>query len=250
MKNNGVALQGFTRVFGATYLVFADYMRPAVRLAALQQLPVIHVWTHDSISVGEDGPTHQPVEQIWSFRAIPGLAVARPADWQETVEVWRRILSGRSGLTALVLSRHGTPTLSRESALGSPAQGGYIVRTASDPQAILYGTGTEVAVCEAAADLLAEGGIRCEVVSLPCLEWLAEESPEYRERILHRLAPARFVLEAGISLGWAGVLGSDVQCVSVEEFGTSGSGSEALAAAGFSPHAVADAVTTRLETHC
>lgn len=244
---NGVALHGFTRVFGATYLVFADYMRPAVRLAALQQLPVIHVWTHDSISVGEDGPTHQPVEQIWSFRAIPGLAVARPADWHETVEVWRRVLSRRSGPTALVLSRHGTPTLNRASSWGSPAQGGYIVRTASDPQAILYGTGTEVAVCEAAADLLAEQGIRCEVVSLTCLEWLAEESPEYRERILHRPAPARFVLEAGISLGWAGVLGSDVQCVSVEDFGTSGSGSEALAAAGFTPEAVADAVKAGLE---
>ncbi|MDX5400567.1 MAG: transketolase [Actinomycetes bacterium] len=244
---NGIALHGLTRVFGATYLVFADYLRPAVRLAALQQLPVIHVWTHDSISVGEDGPTHQPVEQLWSLRAIPGLAVARPADWVETVEVWRRVLTRRSGPTALALSRHATPVLDRSSSWGSPDRGGYVVRAADNPQAILYGTGTEVGVCEAAADLLAGKGIRCEVVSLPCLEWLAEESAEYRDRVLHRPAPARFVLEAGISLGWAGVLGSDVRCVSVEEFGTSGSGSEALAAAGFTPEAVAAAVTERLE---
>lgn len=243
---NGIALHGLTRAFGATYLVFADYLRPAVRLAALQGLPVIHVWTHDSISVGEDGPTHQPVEQLWSLRAIPGLAVARPADWHETVEVWRRVLTRRSGPTALALSRHATPVLRRSSSWGSPDRGGYVVRTAEDPRAILYGTGTEVGVCEAAADLLADRGIPCEVVSLPCLEWLSEEPADYRARVLHRPAPARVVLEAGISLGWAGVLGSDVQCISIEDFGTSGSGSEALAAAGFTPEAVADGVIARL----
>ena len=243
---NGVALHGLTRVFGATFFVFSDYMRPSVRLAALQQLPVIYIWTHDSIGAGEDGPTHQPVEHLWSYRAIPGLAVARPADWIETVEVWRRVLSQRSGPTALVLSRQAAPELDRNSTWGTPSNGGYIIREASEPDAILYGTGTEVNVCLAAADVLADRGIRCEVVSLPCLEWLAEESPEYRDRVLRGSAPARVVLEAGIAQGWAHVLGSDVECISVEEFGTSGSGSEALVSSGFDPGHVADVVMRQL----
>src|SRR5688500_14688234 len=201
---NGIALHGGTRVYGGTFLVFSDYMRPAVRLAALMELPVTYVWTHDSIGLGEDGPTHQPIEHLAALRAIPGLDVVRPADANETVVAWRTILSHTDRPAGLCLTRQDVPTYDRSvfaSAEGA-ARGGYTLADAStgEPRLVLIGTGSEVQIAMAARDILEAEGIGTRVVSMPCREWFDHQSAEYRESVLPPAVRARVSVEAGIAM--------------------------------------------------
>ncbi len=223
---NGIALHGGTRVYGGTFLVFSDYMRGAVRLAALQQLPVTYVWTHDSIGLGEDGPTHQPVEHLASLRAVPGLDVVRPADANETVVAWRTILEHTDRPAGLCLSRQNLPTVDRSSGFESAegvAKGGYVLRDAStgQPEVILIGTGSEVQVCVAAQELLEAEGIPTRVVSMPCVEWFREQGAAYRATVLPSDVRARVSVEAAVSQGWHEWVGDAGQTVAIDHFGAS-----------------------------
>jgi transketolase len=226
---NGIALHGLTRPYGGTFLVFSDYMRGSVRLAALMGLPVTYVWTHDSIGLGEDGPTHQPVEHLWALRAIPGLDVVRPADANETVVAWRTILERTTHPAALALSRQNLPVVDRSasgpglaSAEGT-ARGGYVLADADDgePDVILIGTGSEVQLALAARDQLAGEGVSARVVSVPCVEWFEEQDAAYRDEVLPPHIRARVSVEAGIALGWRQFVGDAGQSVSLEHFGAS-----------------------------
>ncbi|MBO1417018.1 transketolase [Streptomyces sp. FH025] len=225
---NGIALHGKTRVYGGTFLVFADYMRPAVRLAALMRLPVTYVWTHDSIGLGEDGPTHQPVEHLASLRAIPGLSVVRPADANETAVAWRTVIERQTthpGPVGLALTRQNVPTFDREvfgSAEGT-AKGGYILAEAStgDPQVILLGTGSEVQLAVQAREALEAEGIATRVVSVPSFEWFQEQDQAYRDSVLPPSVKARVSVEAGIAQGWRELVGDHGRIVSLEHFGAS-----------------------------
>jgi transketolase len=222
---NGIVLHGGTRPYGGTFMVFSDYMRPAVRLAALMKLPVVYVWTHDSIGLGEDGPTHQPVEHLAALRAIPGLDVVRPADANETAWAWRQALEHTDRPTALCLTRQAVPTLDRE-VLGSAegvARGGYVLAEAStgQPAVILIGTGSEVQTCLAARDRLEAEGVATRVVSMPCQEWFRAADPAYRQRVLPPDVRARVSVEAGIAMGWQDLVGEHGECVSLEHFGAS-----------------------------
>jgi transketolase len=220
---NGIALHGLTRPYGGTFLVFSDYMRPAVRLAAMMRLPVTYVWTHDSIGLGEDGPTHQPVEHLAALRAIPGLAVARPADAGETADLWAALLLRDDGPTALCLTRQNVPVLQRPAAAADGvARGGYVLAdTDGRPDVLLLATGSEVQIALDARDLLAADGIAARVVSLPCLEWFAEQDAAYRESVLPAGVTARVSVEAGIAMPWAPLVGSAGRSVSLEHFGAS-----------------------------
>jgi len=222
---NGIALSGGTRVYGGTFLVFSDYMRGAVRLAALMQLPVTYVWTHDSIGLGEDGPTHQPVEHLASLRAIPGLDVVRPADANETVVVWRTILEQSDRPAGLALSRQNLPTLDRTvhgSAEGA-ARGGYVLIDGSSgtPSVILIGTGSEVQIALAARERLEAEGISTRVVSMPCVEWFREQDEAYKRTVLPPDVQARVSVEAAVSQGWHEWVGAYGECVALEHFGAS-----------------------------
>ncbi len=227
---NGIVLHGLTRPYGGTFLVFSDYMRPAVRLAALMGLPVTFVWTHDSIGLGEDGPTHQPVEQLWALRAIPGLDVVRPADANETAVAWRTILERTDHPAGLCLTRQNVPVFDRDTdaddALGSAAgvaRGGYVLADAAGraPEVILIATGSEVQIAMAARALLQRDGTATRVVSMPCLEWFAEQDASYQEQVLPPGIRARVSVEAGIALGWRALVGDSGECVSLEHFGAS-----------------------------
>jgi len=225
---NGVALSGLTRPYGGTFLVFSDYMRGAVRLAALMGLPVTYVWTHDSIGLGEDGPTHQPVEHLWALRAIPGLDVVRPGDANETTVAWRTILERTTHPAALCLSRQNLPVLDRSPAAGlasaeGTARGGYVLADAGtgEPDVILIATGSEVPLALAARDLLASDGVGARVVSMPCVEWFAEQDGAYRDEVLPPHIRARVSVEAGIALGWRQFVGDAGRCISLEHFGAS-----------------------------
>ncbi|MEZ0024302.1 transketolase [Kitasatospora sp. MAP12-15] len=225
---NGIALHGKTRVYGGTFLVFADYMRPAVRLAALMKLPVTYVWTHDSIGLGEDGPTHQPVEHLASLRAIPGLSMVRPADANETAVAWRTVIeryTTHPGPVGLALTRQNVPTWDREvfgSADGT-AKGGYVLAEASNgtPQLILIGTGSEVQLAVKAREVLEAEGIATRVVSMPSIEWFNEQDQAYRDSVLPPAVRARVSVEAGIAQGWRELVGDHGQIVSLEHFGAS-----------------------------
>jgi transketolase len=239
---NGIALHGLTRAFAGTFLVFSDYMRPPVRLATLMTLPTLYVWTHDSIGVGEDGPTHQPVEHLWSLRAVPGLAVARPADANETAAVWATALeSGRP--TGLILTRQDVPVLDRST--GHPAseaaRGGYVIAEGSDgqPRMLLLATGSEVAIALAARDLLEADGIPTRVVSLPCLEWFDDQPQEYRDAVLPPNVRARVSVEAGSVQGWWRYVGDDGTCVGLDHFGASAAGTLLFEQLGFTAERVA-----------
>jgi transketolase len=245
---NGVALHGLTRAFGGTFLVFSDYMRPSVRLAALMGLPTTYVWTHDSVGVGEDGPTHQPVEHLWALRAIPGLAVARPADANETAQVWAGALQ-TPGPTGLILTRQDLPVLDRSA--GQPdadaRRGGYVIAEASAaPQLLLLATGSEVAVAIAARTRLEAEGIPTRVVSMPCLEWFADQPAEYREQVLPASVRARVSVEAGSAQGWWRYVGEQGACVSIEHFGASAAGAELFEQLGFTAENVANVARTVL----
>jgi len=221
----GIALHGPTRPYGGTFLVFSDYMRGAVRLAAVMQAPVTYVWTHDSIGLGEDGPTHQPVEHLAALRAIPGLSMVRPADANETAYAWRAILERQgtwnSGPVGLALTRQGVPVLSGTSAEGV-ARGGYVLAgDDATPDVILIATGSEVQLALAARQTLAAEGISARVVSMPCVEWFAQQDAGYRESVLPAAVTARVSVEAGIAQPWWQWIGSAGRAVSLEHFGAS-----------------------------
>ncbi|WP_017541602.1 transketolase [Nocardiopsis halophila] len=222
---NGIALHGPTRPYGGTFLVFSDYMRPAVRLAALMKLPVTYVWTHDSIGLGEDGPTHQPIEHLWALRAIPGLDVIRPADANETAVAWRTVLENGDRPSALALTRQNVPTLDRSEfgpAEGT-AKGGYVLAEASGgaPKAILIATGSEVAIALQARERLEAAGTPTRVVSMPCVEWFQGQDAAYKESVLPSAVRARVSVEAGIAMGWREFVGDAGESVSLEHFGAS-----------------------------
>ncbi len=225
MALNGIALHGGTRPYGGTFLVFSDYMRGSVRLAALMRLPVIYVWTHDSIGLGGDGPTHQPVEHLAALRAIPGLDVVRPADANETVVAWRTTLEQHDRPVALALSRQGVPTLDREkyAQADGAAKGAYILAEASvgTPKVILIATGSEVSLALAARETLEAEGTPTRVVSMPCREWFLAQEPSYRQTVLPPGIKARVSVEAAVSLGWGDFVGDSGECISVEHFGAS-----------------------------
>ncbi len=220
---NGLALHGGVRPYAGTFLIFSDYMRPAIRLAALMELPVIFVFTHDSIGLGEDGPTHQPIEQITSLRLIPNLAVFRPADATETVEAWRVALGRRHAPTALVLTRQALPVIDRT--CHAPAQGvsrgAYILREVDDPEVILIGTGSEVHLALAAQEIMAAQKVKARVVSMPCWELFEEQPDEYREAVLPSSLRARVAVEAGTTLAWGRYVGLDGATVGLDRFGAS-----------------------------
>ena len=223
---NGIALEGLTRPYGGTFLVFSDYMRPAVRLAALQQLPVTYVWTHDSIGLGEDGPTHQPVEHLAALRAIPGLDVVRPADANETAIAWAHILTNATGPSALALTRQAVPTWDRSKygKASGVAKGAYVLveeSRAGQPDVVLVATGSEVQLAVEAAERLEKAKIATRVVSMPCREWFEKQPKSYQNRVLPPAVRARVSVEAGVSMGWHDIVGDAGRTVSLEHFGAS-----------------------------
>jgi transketolase len=247
---SGIALHGGTRPYGGTFLVFSDYMRPAVRLAALMGLPVTYVWTHDSIGLGEDGPTHQPVEHLWALRAIPGLDVVRPADANETAVAWRTILERTDHPAGLALTRQKLPVLDRSAyapAEGA-ARGGYVLADASDgrPEVILIATGSEVAIAAEARQILEREGTSTRVVSMPSVEWFEEQDEAYRQMVLPPAVRARVSVEAGIALGWRTYVGDAGECVSLEHFGASADHKTLFEQFGFTPDRVVAAARSSL----
>ncbi|QBE47568.1 transketolase [Leucobacter triazinivorans] len=219
---NGIQLHGKTRSYGGTFLIFSDYMRPAVRLAALMNVPSIFVWTHDSVALGEDGPTHQPIEQLATLRAIPNLAMVRPADANEVSAAWHEVLSRHAGPTGLALTRQNVPVLEGTSAEGV-RKGAYVLADSPTGKVdvLLIGTGSEVQLAVEARERLAADGIGARVVSAPCLEWFAEQSDAYRESVLPTSVAARVSVEAGLALGWERYVGDRGRSVSIEHFGAS-----------------------------
>ncbi len=222
---NGIALHGGTRPYGGTFLIFSDYMRPAVRLAALMRTDAYYVWTHDSIGLGEDGPTHQPVEQLAALRAIPGTSIIRPADANETAAAWRAALLYPESPKGLALSRQNLPILpgTKEHATEGVARGAYVLVAGSKPvpDVILLGTGSEVQLAVDAAERLEQEGIAARVVSVPCLDWFAEQDADYQESVLPQAVTARVSVEAGLALPWWRFLSSHGRAVSLEHFGAS-----------------------------
>ncbi|WP_438488594.1 transketolase [Streptomyces sp. S186] len=248
---NGIALHGNTRIYGGTFLVFSDYMRNAVRLSALMHLPVTYVWTHDSIGLGEDGPTHQPVEHLASLRAIPGLNVVRPADANETALAWREIMRRwtkefRVGAPhGLALTRQGVPTYEADE---NTAKGGYVRfeaegadGAAAEPQVVLIATGSEVQLAVAAREQLQAEGVPTRVVSMPSVEWFEEQDQAYKDSVLPPSVKARVAVEAGIGLTWYRYVGDAGRIVSLEHFGASADGKLLFREFGFTPEAVAAA---------
>ncbi|CAM3218381.1 transketolase [Nocardioides dubius] len=244
---NGITLGGLTRAFGGTFLQFADYMRPSVRLAALMQIPSIFVWTHDSVGLGEDGPTHQPIEHLAALRAIPGLAVVRPADANETVAAWRAVAQITDQPVGLCLSRQNLPTFPRETegfaGVDGVAKGGYVLIDADggDPDVVLVATGSEVQLAVEARTLLAADGVQARVVSLPCLEWFNAQDQAYRDTVIPPTVRARVSVEAGIGQGWREVVGDAGNIVSIETFGASADAGRMFTEYGITAEAVARA---------
>jgi len=224
---NGIALHGGTRPYGGTFLIFSDYMRPAVRLAALMQLPVTYVWTHDSIGLGEDGPTHQPIEQLAALRAIPGLDVVRPADANETAAAWRAVLEHSDRPAGLALTRQDVPTFPRGvdgyADTSGVARGGYVLLDVDGgaPDVVLIGTGSEVQIAVAAREQLAADGVRARVVSMPCREWFEEQDKSYRDQVIPPTVKARVSVEAAAAQGWREIVGDSGRIVSIDHFGAS-----------------------------
>ncbi|HEY3409685.1 MAG TPA: transketolase [Propionicimonas sp.] len=240
---NGINISGLTRAYGGTFLVFADYMRGAVRLAAIQKVPSIFVWTHDSVGVGEDGPTHQPIEHLASLRAIPGLDVIRPADANETAQAWAQALTHTDRPSAIIVSRQDLLTVDRDKAGLAPAselaRGGYtLIDATAELQVVLVATGSEVAVALAARDLLEAEGIGTRVVSMPCQEWFNAQSAEYRDEVLPA-GSAKVAIEAGVPQGWREYVGDAGEIVAVDHFGESAAGGLLFAKYGFTADNVA-----------
>jgi transketolase len=244
---NGITLHGGTRVFGGTFLTFSDYMRGSVRLAALMGLPVTYVWTHDSIGLGEDGPTHQPIEHLAALRAIPGLDVVRPADANETAAAWHAILQNTDRPAGIALTRQNVPVFPRGtdgySDTSDVHRGGYVLLDVDGglPDVVLVGTGSEVQVAVAARELLAADGIRARVVSMPCREWFDAQEPAYRASVIPPTVKARVSVEAGIAQGWREIVGDHGRIVSIETYGASADYARIYQEYGITGEAVADA---------
>lgn len=240
---SGISLYGLTRPYGGTFFQFADYMRGSVRLASLCKTPAIYVWTHDSIGLGEDGPTHQPVEHLAAYRAIPNLSIVRPADANETAQAWKAVLKRDEGPAGLILTRQGVPTFDREEYASAENldKGAYVMKDASngEPEVILIATGSEVQHAAGAQKLLEAEGIPTRLVSMPCVEWFDEQSEEYRESVLPSTVKARVSVEAGIAMPWYRFLGDAGRAVSLEHYGESASGSLLFEKYGFTAENVA-----------
>ncbi|MEU3608389.1 transketolase [Streptomyces sp. NPDC035033] len=249
---NGIALHGNTRVYGGTFLVFSDYMRNAVRLSALMHLPVTYVWTHDSIGLGEDGPTHQPVEHLASLRAIPGLNVVRPADANETAIAWREIMKrhtkvfGKGAPHGLALTRQGVPTYAPNE---DAAKGGYVLFDAEggSPEVVLIATGSEVHLAVEARERLQADGVPTRVVSMPSVEWFEEQDQAYRDAVLPPSVKARVAVEAGVGLTWHTYVGDAGRIVSLEHFGASADAKVLFREFGFTPEAVVAAARESID---
>jgi transketolase len=244
---NGIALHGPTRPYGGTFLTFSDYMRPAVRLGALMKASVVYVWTHDSIGLGEDGPTHQPIEHFAALRAIPGLAFIRPGDANETAHAWRATLENPEGPKGLALTRQNVPTLEGTSYEGV-SRGGYVLAEASGgtPQVILIGTGSELQIAVDARKVLEADGVPTRVVSMPCVEWFDEQDEAYRESVLPPAVKARVSVEAGIAQGWHRFTGDAGEIVSIEHYGASADYQTLFREFGFTTEHVVDAARRSL----
>ncbi|MGH3336346.1 MAG: transketolase, partial [Nocardioides sp.] len=244
---NGIAVHGGTRVFGGTFLTFSDYMRPAVRLAALMKLPVTYVWTHDSIGLGEDGPTHQPIEHLAALRAIPGLDVVRPGDANEVAACWQAVLEHADRPAGLALSRQNLPVFPRGeegfSDTSNVHRGGYVLLDTDGglPDVVVIGTGSELQLAVAARTKLAEDGVRARVVSMPCREWFDEQEESYRETVIPPTVKARVSVEAGIAQGWRELVGDHGRIVSIEQYGHSAEFSRIFTEYGLTADAVASA---------
>jgi transketolase len=247
---NGIVLHGGTRPYGGTFLVFSDYMRPSVRLAALMEQPVTYVWTHDSIGLGEDGPTHQPVEHLWSLRNIMGLDVVRPADANETAAAWRTIISRTDRPAGLCLTRQNVPVFDREkyAPAEGTARGAYVLADSDpgQPDVILIGTGSEVQIAVHARELLAAEGISARVVSMPCVEWFHEQDASYQEEVLPAAVRARVSVEAGITAPWKQFVGDAGESVGVDHYGASASYMKLYEEFGLTAERVAEAAKTSL----
>jgi len=249
---NGITLEGLTRAYGGTFLVFSDYMRPSVRLAAIQKLPVTFVWTHDSIGLGEDGPTHQPIEHLAALRAIPGLDVVRPGDANETAVAWRTILEHTDRPAGLALSRQAMPTLDREtfaSAEGT-ANGAYVLAEGSadsGPAVILIATGSEVSIAVAARETLESQGVSTRIVSMPCREWFDDQDQSYRDEVLPPNVRARVSIEAAVPLGWRDIVGDAGRIVSIDHYGASADAATLFREFGFTPAAVVSAAQESIQ---
>jgi transketolase len=220
---NGIALHGPTRPYGGTFLVFSDYMRPAVRLAALMKSAVTYVWTHDSIGLGEDGPTHQPIEHLAALRAIPGLTVLRPGDANETAAAWRAVIENPTGPAGIALTRQNLPVLegTKEKAVEGVARGGYVLEGADEPELILIATGSELQIAVEARRVFEAEGVAARVVSMPSVEWFDAQDKSYQEQVLPSSVKARVVVEAGIAQPWHRFAGDAGEIVSIEHFGAS-----------------------------
>jgi transketolase len=248
---SGIVLHGPTRAFGGTFLQFSDYMRPAVRLASLMDIDTVYIWTHDSIGLGEDGPTHQPIEHLAALRAIPNLSVVRPGDPNETAYAWRSIVArgNGSGPVGFILTRQGIPVLEGTDFDGV-SKGGYVLgggNPADDADVIIIGTGSELQLAVEAKKLLAEKDITAYVVSMPCVEWFESQPKEYRDSVLPPEVSARVAVEAAVAQSWHKLVGDTGEIVSIEHYGESADDKTLFREFGFTPEAVAAAAERSLE---
>jgi transketolase len=245
---NGITLHGGTRVYGGTFLVFSDYMRPPVRLAALMKIPTIYVWTHDSIGLGEDGPTHQPVEHLAALRAIPGLDIVRPADANETAVVWRTVLEHTDRPAGIALSRQPLPVLDPAKVVDA-GKGGYVLEDASSgkPEVILIATGSEVSLAITARERLEAEGTPTRVVSMPSVEWFLSQDRSYQQQVLPPDVKARVSIEAAVPQGWREFVGEAGEIVAINHFGASAAASVLFEQFGFTPDRVVAAAHASLE---
>jgi transketolase len=241
---SGMALHGGVIPYGGTFLVFSDYMRPSVRLAALMEAPVIYVYTHDSIGLGEDGPTHQPIEQLNALRSIPHLVIFRPADAAETVEGWKIALNHKDGPTALILTRQKLPVLDREKEDYAPAseaaKGAYAILRRENPDVLLISTGSEVHLTLEAEKILREKGVNAQVVSMPSFEIFDKQPEDYQKSVLLPNVAARVAVEAGSTLGWYKYVGMNGAIVGIDHFGASAPYKDIYSGFGLTPEAIAD----------
>jgi len=245
---NGITLSGHTRVFGGTFLVFSDYMRPSVRLAALMGVPAIYVWTHDSVALGEDGPTHQPIEHLTALRAIPQLDVVRPADANETAAAWLEILKRKKNPAGIVLTRQNLPVVDRSKFASASlvSKGGYVLSPAENPQALIIATGSEVQFALEAQAQLAAAGTNVSVVSMPCVEWFKEQPQSYQEQVLPKGVKARVSVEAGLTMGWREFVGDQGVSVGIDHYGASADYQTLYREFGITTEAVVAAVKTSI----
>jgi transketolase len=247
---NGMALSQALVPYGGTFLVFADYLRPAIRLAALMKLRVIYVFTHDSVAVGEDGPTHQPIEQIASLRAIPNLMVLRPADANETAVAWQLALNRQEGPTALILSRQKLPIIDQTGFASAEGlhRGAYILAEAPQgtPEALILATGSEIHIALDAYEKLVQQGVAVRVVSMPSWEVFEVQEADYREEVLPAKVKARLAVEAAVSMGWERYVGHEGRVIGIDRFGASAPGAVVLEKFGFTAEAIIDAVREML----